>query len=79
MNVGIIAASLIAMRPCLKAIHNAVVTRCHFQKIFTRNDSQTTIPRGSGLMQGRGIVRTVELELESQPTSTRDVTTNNLF
>lgn len=80
MNVGIVAASLIVMRPCLKAIHDAVVTRCHFQRVFSaRDNSQSTSTQGSGLMQGKGIVRTIAFELESQPVSTQEITPKDLL
>ena len=80
MDVGIIAASLIVMRPCLKAIRENVVKRCHFPRIpVTHKGSQSTLSRVSGSIRDKGIVRTVDFELESQQMSTRVVTPNDLL
>ena len=80
MNVGIVAASLIVMHPCLKAIHDAVVTRCHFQTMFPAGEmAQSTPTRGSGLMHGKSIVRNIDFELESQPVSTQEITPKDLL
>ena len=80
MDVGIIAASLIVMRPCLQAISSAVSKRCHFRRIsFARKDPHNTPSPISRLLRAKGIVRTVDFELESQPISTREITPKDLL
>ena len=80
MNVGIIAASLIVMRPCLKAIHNAVLKRCRLQRVSRAGDSPySTLSRVPGIFQDKGVMRSVDFELESQPVSTREVMPKDLL
>ncbi len=71
MDIGIIAASLVVMRPCFEAARNAVLKRHSFNKISSAQDSYyNTSSRISGQERERGIVRTIDLELESQPVHT---------
>ncbi|KAF6236783.1 hypothetical protein HO173_005074 [Letharia columbiana] len=80
MDVGIIAACLIVMRPCFEAIHNAVRTSCRFPGLSSaRSDSDTISSRVASALRDKGVVRTVVLELESQPGSTRVVTPKDLL
>ena len=79
MNVGIIAASLIVMHPCLKAIHNATLKQYTLRFSFSRGTSQSTSSRIAGLQRDKGIVRTTDLELESRSVSTREVTPKDLL
>ena len=80
MDVGIIAASLIVMRPCLKVIREYVVKRCHLQKLsITHPGFHSTLPSASRSTLDKGIVRTVDFELESQPMSTHEVTPKALL
>ena len=75
MDVGIIAASLIVMRPCFEAIRNIIMKLCQSPGTsFMRNNSQGTSSRVSGLPRDKGILRTTEFELKCQPISTREVT-----
>lgn len=76
MDIGITAASLIVMRPCFEAVRSAIFRRNSFNKIYTpspsyvqdnysnNTSSRTEIQERE---RERGIVRTVELELESRP------------
>ncbi|CAF9942423.1 hypothetical protein IMSHALPRED_003673 [Imshaugia aleurites] len=68
MDVGIIAASLIVMRPCFEAIYNAVLKGCG-----------TSSARNNKLLRDKGIVRTTDFELESQSASTREVVPKDLI
>lgn len=80
MDVGIIAASLIVMRPCFKATRQYVVKRWHLPRIpVTHQNLCSTLPWVSGSVPDKGIVRTVDFELESQPMSTNEVTTKDLL
>ena len=79
MNVGIIAASLIVMHPCFKALHNATLKRYTQRLSFSRGNSQSTSSRIAGLLHDKGIVRTTDFELESRPRSTREVDPKELL
>ena len=79
MNVGIIAASLIVMHPCFKAIHNATSKRLTERLSTSMGNSQSKSSRIAGLLRDKGIVRTTDLELESRPVSTREVTPKDLL
>ena len=79
MDVGVIAAGLIVMRPCFRAVHNTVVTWSRFQEPYrARKNRHDTRPRVAGFVD-KVIMRTVVLELESQPVSTREVTPRDLI
>ena len=79
MDVGIIAASLIVMYPFFEAIRSSVLKRYNFHKIsFTRSSGYNTSSRISRLLRSKGIVRTVDVELESQAVSTREVTPKDM-
>ena len=76
MDIGITAASLIVMRPCFEAVRGAISKRTSFKKIYTPSPSyaqdsyyNNTSSRTKEQERERegGIVRTVELELESRP------------
>ena len=68
MDIGIIAASLIVMRPCFEAVRKAMLKRHSFKKISSVPDSYyNTSSQISGQERQRGIVRTIDLELESRP------------
>ena len=73
MNVGIIAASLIVMHPCLKAIHNATSKRLTQSLSFSRGNTQSTSSRIAGLLRDKNVGRSTDIELESQPVSTHEV------
>ena len=80
MNVGIIAASLIVMRPCLKAIYNAVLKRFRLQRTsLAGGSSYNTLSRVPGILHDKGVVRSVDIELESLPVSTREVMPKDLL
>ena len=79
MNIGIIAASLIVMRPCLKAIRTSVVGGFGLRDGDFLSSSSSSARHGSrntspsllwrSWRDGKGIVRTVDVEMESQPVS----------
>lgn len=79
MDVGIIAASLIVMRPVFEALRNAISKRYRFYRIkSTRDSSYISSTQGSGLPWDGVIVRTVDLELERQPIATHSATSKPL-
>ncbi|KAL9136207.1 MAG: hypothetical protein Q9175_002576 [Cornicularia normoerica] len=79
-DVGIIAASLIVMRPCLEAIRNAVLKRSYFRTISSaRNNAHEISSQVSRPPRDNGILRTDDFELESQHMSTREVTPKDLL
>ena len=79
MDVGIIAASLIVMRPCLKAIHDAVLKLGHSQRIsFAERNSHYTLSGVSGYQQDKGIIRVTKIELDSQSMSPHEITPKGL-
>ena len=70
MDVGIIAASLIVMRPCFETIYTAITRRSSFQKMSPTSDE--LLHRSSAVSRPlweKGIVRTIDFKLESQSTS----------
>ena len=82
MDIGITAASLIVMRPCFEAVRHSTLRRNSFSKIYTPSTSyaQDSYDNNTSLRteqqereRERGIVRTVELELESRPINTERV------
>ena len=80
MDVGIIAATLIVMRPCFDAVRSAVSKPCQSRGTdVARTDPHETSSRVSRLPQDKGIVRTIEFELECHPTSPREVTPRDLL
>lgn len=80
MDVGIIAASLIVMRPFLKAIHDFALKRCHFRRgFFARTSPHDAPSRAARLLRDTGIVRTVDVELESRAISTNEVSPKDML
>lgn len=82
MDIGITAASLVVMRPCFEAVRSAIFKRNSFNKIYTPSASYAqdscynkTSSRTEEQERERegGIVRTVELELESRPVNAERV------
>ena len=67
-DVGIIAASLIVMRPCFLAVSNTVWKRSQiFNSSFTKSDAQGTPLSASTAPPKTGIIRIIEVELQSEP------------
>ena len=81
MDVGIIAASLVVMRPCFNALYNATVSRAggpcrRFVRLGSeRYGSEGAAERAHALgMMGDGkIVRTVDIQLDSRKVSTEAI------
>ena len=68
MEIGIIVASLIVMRPCFEAVRKAMLKRNSFDEVSSAQDSHyITSSQISGQERERGILRTIDLELESRP------------
>ena len=68
MDIGVIAASLIVMRPCFEAVRKSMLKRHSFNKITSTQDKYYgTSSQISRQDRERGIVRTIDLELESRP------------
>ena len=76
-DVGIIAASLIVMRPCFVAVSNTVWRRSQtFTPSFTKSDAQgtplsasTAPPSALAAPPKTGIIRITEVEMQSKPRS----------
>ncbi|KAL8697717.1 MAG: hypothetical protein Q9201_006968 [Fulgogasparrea decipioides] len=83
MDIGIIAAALIVMRPCFKMMRNVFSMRGRFLDISSAESVGTRsrkISSGNSVSPPRkNIVQTIDIEMESHPTVIREVTAKDVF
>ncbi|KAL9126192.1 MAG: hypothetical protein Q9217_004721 [Psora testacea] len=74
MDIGIIAASLIVMRPCFQAIRKGVPSmRSSYKTTFASSNTEKKLLQNSGEGKDKVIVRTFDVELDSQPSATGEL------
>jgi hypothetical protein len=79
MNIGIIAASLVVMRPCFKAIHDAIFGQRESRSKTSASNPNLCCISCYILGPGRDAktTRTVTIQVESRSVSTEEILRSN--
>jgi hypothetical protein len=79
MSIAIIAASLVVMRPCFRAIHRAIFPNGHTQTTLSGyypSENVSSAPNKGSRERRTGITKTVEIEIAVKSGSSEDILTS---
>jgi hypothetical protein len=79
MSIAIIAASLVVMRPCFRAIHRAILPNGHTHTALSSyypSENVSSAPSNGSRERRTGITKTVEIEMAVKSGSTEDILTS---